>query len=525
LVLSENKANVQYVSLYSITDDTLISLDTDDTVRSIGGTQTEDGYRLFFSKVSSGKIELGSGTYTIVDYDSRFQEISSQDVTADYLDMEETNLIAWYSLSNGGQLLLDINRHLHYYDADGVYQGMITGSVSGICSVYERNDKIYVICAVGSYFLGEIHLDTCSAELLEIPGMPNWCTGMSPGEGDYDVYFQDDTYLYGTDIAAGKTVLLVNFNDSDLSGRFEYMIALPDETFLLMERSLSTCTLLHSRRRTQEEIDALQIVTIAAFQLFDPYMQEMLRRWNRQSDSIHFVVKSYVGSSYDEEEWNEALTAFSGFKADLLNGVVPDIICLDGVDYQMLSDKGMFEDMRPWMENDPDFHEDEYFMNLFESMSYKGALERMAFSYRATCFMAKSEFAGTEPVQTIESFNALADTLPEGMSMFPTWWSKERVFDHLVTEQLDSFVDYEKGTCCFDTDEFIKLLTLCDSGTTDTTSIRDDYAWKNNKALLQRLDLWMIDNYHTAATVDFAGEPTVLIGVPQVNNEGNGGVF
>ncbi|MDE5564298.1 MAG: hypothetical protein K2I93_04015, partial [Oscillospiraceae bacterium] len=245
---------------------------------------------------------------------------------------------------------------------------------------------------------------------------------------------------------------------------------------------------------------------------FSQDTEELIARFNRQAEGFRLVSKNY----YNEKNYQGGSDQL---KADLLSGIVPDILFLTELDYQSLSNKGLFEDMRPWMENDSDFHSEDYMMNFLESMTYKGRMERIAFQFAAEGYMAKTEFLDGHTSLTAQ--DVLSLDLPEGMCFLYDTWGRDEMFSGICHSQLGSFVDYANASCSFDSPEFMSLLELVNT-VSDGQTASDDYGYQEDRILLYDSNLFCLTDYHFAREVVFSGEDVTLTGL--TCSEGNGGM-
>lgn len=485
---------------------------------------------------SESAYENGSWTeenYTLVTYDQSMQEVASEDVSDNYRELAEdenavVHLTNWFPTGDGGQLVSTYNG-LYYYDADGQFRGEVTGNFTNIIQLFRNEEgRIFATGAAGSMMLAEVFPEKLCYTYIDIPDLPEYITNYAGGYGGYDWYAYDAYYLYGVKDETQTVDIVADWESSDLTGlSIRDTISLPDGRFIVSQGDwfFTYNDLYCIRERTQEELDSMECITLATYQL-DDYLQEMIHRYNRQSERTKIVVKTYVGkTNVSSEQWEAADKAFSAFQTDLINGIIPDIVCMNNADYEMLSNKGLFEDLRPWMEDDPAFREEDYFMNFLESLDYKGALERMAFSYELYAVAAKSEFVGTEGFCLTEDYTRLAQALPEGMTLFQNSDSRSSVLMNLVTDQLESWLDYEKGESYFDSAEFVQLLELCARCSETPSQLQDDYAYRKNEALLFTTPLASLQYYHEIKATYFDNAPVTLLGLPQREENGNGGIF
>ncbi len=502
-------------AIYSPTEDALIALEQEGI--PIGAVQEGNTFSVLFQE---------NKQYSMVTYDSSFHEISTVDRTDSFSEIPEDarELRAWHRTSDGSEFVIDGKRNLYYYDAEGKYIGILT---DGFDQIIETADGLYATGMIGETTLCEIHPETNSVEMVEIPDMPAFCTGYYGNRNTPYLYLDTCSQLWQVDVSANTAEIVIDYEASDLESSTTMAVPLTDGEMLLAQRDTDGYAMYRAHERTQEEIDNMQVISLAAF-AENTTLNALIRRWNRQSDSVRIVVKNYLsfsGSFPTIEERETSEQDFAKFKAELLSGIVPDIICLDDVDYAMLSDKGMFEDLRPWMENDSEFRQEDYFMNLFESLSYQGAMERVALTFGVGTAVAKTEFLDGKNSISLEEYDQLAAALPEGMAMLPEHETRNSLLHSLALVQSDSFIDEKNASCRFDSEEFVKLLELCSTGDSGEVHMMDDYAWRENRVLLYPASLYTFTDYHGIASIRFAEEAITLTGVPKVDAASNGGYF
>jgi len=501
-------------AIYSLTEDALITLEQKGF--PIGAVQKGNTFSVLFQE---------DNRHSMVTYDSSFHEIDTVDCTDNFSEIPEDarELLAWHRTIDGSEFVIDGKRNLHYYDTQGKYIGILT---DGFDQIIETADGLYAAGLIGETMLCEIHPETCSAEMLKIPDMPTFCTGYYGNTNDGSLYLDTGRLLWRVDPSAKTSEIVIDYEASDLDATMTMAVPLTNGEILLAQRHTDGYAMYRAHERTQEEIDSMQVISLAAF-AENTTLNALIRRWNRQSDSVRIVVKTYLSFSgtfptIEERETSEQ--NFAKFKAELLSGIVPDIICLDDVDYSMLSDKGMFEDLRPWMENDPDFRQEDYFMNLFTSLSYQGTLERVPLTFGVGTAIAKTEFLDGRTSISLAECDRLAAALPEGMAMLPQHESCNSLLRSVALIQSDSLINEEKASCQFDSEEFVTLLELCNTGDSGEESIMDDYAWQEDRVFLYPTSIYNFTDYHSTASIRFANEPITLIGVPNVAAE-SGGYF
>ncbi len=482
----------------------------------IGATETDEGFQILWNVSRYDETEntyLNTGS--LVTYDKNFQEISSEDKSGLF---EKGYPNFWYQTEDGKQLICDSGQ-LYLYSADNTKIGQITGNLSGITRVFEGNGgQLYAFANWGDALIGEINLDEMKVTLLHPDGEPENPLSYAPAK-DYDFYVTDSYHgLYG--LKNGNAELLIDWVNSDVDS-YGDIFPLSDGSFLKIDlestQTRTFSTLLHLTERTQEEIDNMKIISLAALtQRME--LTSILRKFNRQSDSCRIVLKDYEDKlSHSEGTWDNVINEFFN---ELISGTIPDILCLDGLDYMALSNKNMFEDWYPYMKNDPDFHEEEYLMNFFDAISYQGRHERFGLQSTVMTNAVKSQYL-PEGAVTVQELAEVVDNMPEGMTVgggadFP---------DRILTSLLDyeDYIDFDNHTCRFNSPDFIKLLEIANSQPKSGLSA-DPKAWVNDKALLKSTSFYGNDildlEYFFFKDTDYS-----FVGIPNSEKVGNGGIF
>lgn len=359
-----------------------------------------------------------------------------------------------------------------------------------------------------------------TAENVSLPNLPkqNWnCGGYGPGNSTYDFIYKDEYFIYGARLDEGSAEELMNLEDSDFSSSVNCPVLFDDGRMLVTDYNVGRLGVYLAQARTQEEADAIQTISmVTPFTTGygnDDYLTDIAHVFNREHDGYRITIRSY-----DPDNDGKGLERM---EADLLDGIVPDIIVGDPSgfgNYASFSDKGLFEDLRPWMENDPDFNKDDYMFNFFEAMSYKGRIEMIDFQFYVNTWLAKTEHLNGKERLTMDDLMQL----PEDMELISI--SKRNITNLGLFDAIsEAYVDYEAGTCAFDSPEFIQVLEVL--GTLpETAPVEDEDAYKNDKILFDRtysLNAW---EYHNAAQT-FGTEDVTITGIPLLGDKGNGGMF
>ncbi len=334
------------------------------------------------------------------------------------------------------------------------------------------------------------------------------------GAGEYDFFYSDEYAIYGWN--DGESTEIVNWVNSDFDDVY-YLYPVLDDQFVVHVLPMGSRTetwLLE--KRTQEEIDNTQCISLAVHNLPESLKQAVMD-YNRTADGYRIMIKDYGMYNSDENNWEGGMELF---KQDMMDGIVADIICADQLRFDSLASKGLFADWYDFMEDDKDFHKDDYLTNYFEAYETNGRLQRLGTSFTVMTAAAKAEHVGTEQGITVAELMALRDTLPEGMELYGLY-NKEWMIQNYFYSTQNCFVDRKTGECHFNTPEFAAILEMFrDYPEMGAAGFR---AVQNDEILLYEYTFRQPIGYHALKSVVFKEDDMTLLGYPMP--EGNGGIF
>ncbi len=360
----------------------------------------------------------------------------------------------------------------------------------------------------------------------------NYNTQYSMGFGDYSICYANEEGIYGVKADQTKEKVLdwVNsdFHQGTSVGVYSqkdgnFIVSCHDENYNLQFWKL--------RPRTQEEIDAISCISLAGCDI-DYALEAAVIEYNRSNATSRIVIKDY--GEYNKEYGDT--TGFEMLKKDMLDGIVADIICTDNLPYFTFSNKGMLLDMTQLMEEDETFVEEDYFMNVFESLKHKGRLERIAFSFDLMSTAAKTSRVGETSGIDMAGFMALREGLTEEQNLI---WPMDpgQVDWHFLRHMQNCYVDTETMESQFDRPEFVQLLELIkeqkelgesvwsSEETMDAYFAAHPDPYKDDSALVSFCQFHDPYSYHELRCQTFGGDKTTLLGYPTAGDRGNGGII
>ncbi len=348
--------------------------------------------------------------------------------------------------------------------------------------------------------------------------------GYMMGTNGYDFYYQTQYGIFG--VKGEETTQVVNWINSDLMNVYT-CIPVDDGTFVVNDNS----GYWHLTPRTQEEIDSIQTITLAAVDL-DTSLLGTVMNYNREETGYRILVKDY--GEYDTPD--EPHKGYEVMKEDMMNGIIADMICADGQNFESLAGKGLFADWYELMDADPEFNREDYFQNFFEAYEYKDKLLRLGVSHEIMTGIAKTEYVGT--AQGLSLGEQLDIPLQEGMDRW-IYSPAETLADAWMRNFQTGTINRETAECYFDSPDFVKLLEELNRIPREDDfylTMNDNYGenyktnWTEDRVLFNEIPLGddpigirSIRRYY------FGDADITLTGFPMVQVEnmdrGNGGVL
>ncbi len=370
---------------------------------------------------------------------------------------------------------------------------------------------------------------------VEIKGMPQWSNNVIKSHDEqYDFYVSDSEYVYGVSLGKKTCEPVINWLNSDFLGNYVNSVYQSgDGKFIVSAQSMGkdgATSLWRLSPRDPEDFKNVTMITMAGLYLPDEIAQAVLD-YNRTHTDSRIATVNY--EKYSEEGDYEA--AINKFKNDMTSGVVADLIVTSGLPYESLANKGIFEDLTPYMGN---INEADYFTNFFDSMKYGDKLYQIGFSFDVDTLQGKTELVGSKQGLTMEEFMKLVEGLPDGTEPF-TYGTRANVMSMLVISDLKAFSDVKTGTCSFNTPEFVKLLEFCNTFPEEEEDHSNDseaeqekywaereYQFINNKVAFDQPWFSDIKNAYRTQVENFDDAEVTRVGFPVADeNGGNGGRF
>jgi len=249
--------------------------------------------------------------------------------------------------------------------------------------------------------------------------------------------------------------------------------------------------------------------------------------FNKESKEYRIEIKDYAAEfnetryefTYDEI-LDELQRLGTVMQQDVESGKGPDIIFDYGsMSFNLLESKGVLADLYPLMEKDSNFKKDDYLPSIFTLCEKDGKLSKMITNFDISVLAGATTVVGDRSGWTVDSFNEMADSLPEGVAPL-AGMSQSQLLSASLSGSLQSFADVSSGKADFNSASFLSMLEFA-----KTYGIKDTPDNNNNVAIVDDLDLarnhalalahCYIHSAYDYERIEAAfGEPVSIVGYP-----------
>ncbi|MCM1134839.1 MAG: extracellular solute-binding protein [Clostridium sp.] len=439
-------------------------------------------------------------------------------------------------LAQGDGLYITILGNIVKFDLEGNYVATVATSDDGenplvganlfpledgrvLAVVYEEDGMGYAQADLEKGTVGETY---------KIPGRSYDCSYFS-GKG-YDLYLANNYGLYGYNLGDADKTQIMSFIDSDFGfSNFYQVLGISDTEFFGVyddNESMMGSSLAKFTKIPPAEVKEKQEFTLAMGDT-NWNVRQAVVKFNQSSDTIRIRLTDYNTLYGSDEDWEAGLARLN---ADIASGKVPDIVVLDdSMPVDSYISKGLFEDLKPYIEKDEAFSLESFMPNVIEAYSVEGKLYSLVPSYSIQTVAVKTADVGDKTWWSVQEAMDILASKP-GDTQFLATVTRRDMMEYCISMSSSQFIDWDSGKCNFDSDDFIKMLEFIGQFPeevdqaiyTDEFWNNYDTMWREGRALASVLNIGDFRGYNIAEKGTF-GEKITLIGFPSA--EGSGSVI
>ena len=344
-----------------------------------------------------------------------------------------------------------------------------------------------------------------------------------PGNDVYAYFYTRNGSIYGERKDTGKTEKVVDWMSCDVDSNS----ISSDNIAFLSDGRIAAVTSDYNRQdgtNTQQvvvltRVDASSVkqkteLTLACYGL-DYNLRSQIVKFNKNNSEYRIVVKDY--SELSSGDGADGLTKLN---TEIISGNVPDLMMTNQLPIAQYAAKGLLEDLWSYIDADPEYSRDALMLQPINAAQTDGHLYQMPIDFGVVTAIGLNKVVGGYTSWTLADVNDALSKLPEGATVFNKYYTQAEMLQYCVAMNASNFMNWQDGTCNFDSDEFRALLEFVKpmpadfDWQSDDEDYESDYSRvRNGKQLLYPTSISDFDNlYYTFAALN---NDAAFIGFPR----------
>ena len=402
-------------------------------------------------------------TYALVSLGADYSNPVEKDITQYLNDNNPLSVL----IGDDGIIYILISESILLFDAETGYLKEIkidqTENTNNASSFFDASSKKLVLGGNGKVYLlsddrATVSTIDAAAETVTVyqehPGYR-----ISNGNEDYLFTLVNEEGLYGVAHNSMKTETIAIWSECSIAiDNASLVWPLSAGDFLLADRE-GFYRLIPVKPSEIKFKTQLTMASVASY----TSLTQMVSDFNLHNDEYTIRMVDYSGG--DTRNIQDAVTALN---MDIIAGNYPDLIDLTGLTESYYSEKGLLADLYAFMDKDPDISRDDFV--LLDKLEEDGSLYYAGNSfYIETAAGLWSRF-GDNIGWSLDEFLELQNQY-NGEIIYNL--TKEIFLRRLVYRYAAEAIDWKEGTCDFESEAFLKILTA-------TGNLRENPEPENN---------------------------------------------
>jgi multiple sugar transport system substrate-binding protein len=228
----------------------------------------------------------------------------------------------------------------------------------------------------------------------------------------------------------------------------------------------------------------------------------LVERYNGAYPEMQIQIKEYYNSDIDVDD------ALTRMNAELVAGKQADLYCFGSMDLQRLLNSGLVADLMPYVEADPEFTEDNYYMNILEMFQQGTKLYEIPCFFQLAGICLPSSYVpdgmtGWTVQEYIDFDNTLKQDGKTVLSMEP-----QMMMEFLSQYSIDAYISQDLRQCQFENQDFYQLLNFA----------RDNAGGNGGDPI--GMGTWVMGLLSYADDIQTLGEQPNYVGYPDAAGDG-----
>ena len=419
-------------------------------------------------KVTDPETYEGTQSYVLSVFSTADgSEISSTDLTSE-LNETENSYIQYMAVDGSDNIYLANDKRIWVYDRNGSKLFHLDVAAEAWLNGFGTSKEGQVVYVAQGQSQNGLEINvidpakkgvsrTCTKDVPDAWGNQSIAPGFQKG-----VLLNGRSGLIEYDLDTETAEPVLDWLDSDINrDNISAYSALEDGRILVLTHDYSSekrsSEVVYLTKTASSEVAEKEILTLGVMYASSDVNSAVIN-FNKKSDKYRISVVDYSSGGGDDA-WERGMLKLNN---DLSNGNGPDIFDLTSVNVKMLAQKGIIEDLNPYLEKDEQISREDFFESVLNAYSIDGKLYSIPNSFYVSTVVGKTSEVGDKPGWTLDDLMALIESKPEGTEVFD-YATKEYILQTCLTYSMDEFINWETGECNLNSEEFLKVLNFANT--------------------------------------------------------------
>lgn len=370
-----------------------------------------------------------------------------------------------------------------------------------------------------------LRYDAGKDDFVQSLALPSALSGATifPG-AEYDLYLAAEDGIYGVHLGSDKVTPVVNFVNSDLDAQgVTRVIEAGDGKIAIQAYGTDVAQDTYLLEPVDpKDVKEKKQLTLGGYYI-DYETRSQVIQFNKENEDFRITLVDY--SQYDlADDSYENPTGLSRMNTDIVSGNTPDIMLLsEYMPVESYISKGVFMDLTPLYEADPDIERDDFMQNIVEAFRTDGKMYVAVPGFSVTGVAGKAKYIGDGKDLTIAKAKEVGQSIGLEPSQLFGVMDRTSIFTSAIEFSGDQFIDREAHTCDFNNKDFEELLSFVKNfpATLNEEQYQDYYTqYLADKALLGIQYIGSAYDYYFMTRQLYGDVDVTVTGFPAAKNQG-----
>ncbi len=327
--------------------------------------------------------------------------------------------------------------------------------------------------------------------------------------GKDGIYFYNSEELYSYDPVTGETEVVADWLYHDIYAESIMYLSVREDGLHMItcDHDTGESEVAVLKQTETKPVGEKQVVTLGTIKLSNG-LRGCVTNFNKKSEKYRIEIIEYAeGTSYE--------AGVMRLNNEIIAGNIPDIINITDGTEEFYAAKGIFEDLKPYLDGEEGIQRADYFDNILSAMETNGKLYFLSPDFYIDTIAGKTEVVGEGYNWTMEDMKNLVEAREEGVRLFSDE-TKSGVLNIYLRYNIAQFFDLNSGFCEFDNEAFREILEFANRFPSVASVENASLDWeraRNGELLLMKSKIMGISDYQLYhnifdADISFVGYPS-----------------